>query len=89
MRKNHTSRLIALFKSVLMLLGCVVPLSAAEEKTSSLATTTLKEISEALNTISYKQYQDRHLDAQKANREVNFDVTNYDKAKTDAKVEVV
>ena len=49
MRRNHTSRLIALFMSVLMLLGCVVPLSAAEEKTSSLATTTLKEISDRLN----------------------------------------
>ncbi len=88
MRRNHTSRLIAFTLSVLMLLGCVVPLSAAGEKESSLATTTLKEVSEALNTISYKEYQDKYPDAPKAAREVTIDVTAYDKGATDAKVEV-
>ena len=88
MRRNHTSRLIAFTLSVLMLLGCVVPLSAAETKDSSLATTTLKEVSEALNTISYKEYQDRHPDAPTATREVLIDVTAYDKGATTAKVEV-
>lgn len=95
MRRNHTSRLIAFLLSVLMLLGCVVPLSAveetdatAEEAASSLATTTLKEISEALNTISYTEYTEKHADAPKGSREVAIDVTKYDADTTTAEVEV-
>lgn len=89
MRRNHTSRLIAFFLSVLMLLGCVVPLSAAGgEQNSSLNTTTLKEISESLNTISYQEYQDKHPDAVRGTREIVVDVTKYDKTATTAEVEV-
>jgi len=88
MRRNHTSRLIAFFLAALMLLGCVVPLSAAETS-SSLATTTLKEISDALNTISYKEYQEKYPDAPKASKEVVVDIASYDKAATDADVQLI
>ena len=61
MRRNHTSRLIAFTLSVLMLLGCVVPLSAAEKKDSSLATTTLVTYVINTTTDSEKEKNDGRL----------------------------
>lgn len=92
MRRNHTSRLIAFLLSALMMFGSVVPLSAAKEsadgQASSLATTTLKEISDSLNTISYAEYASRYTNAERGTREFVVDVTKYDKEATTAEVEV-
>ncbi len=87
MRSNPTRRLIAFLLSLLMLVGCLVPVYAAETEDSSLHNTTLKEISDALNAISYATYRDKHPDAARGT-EVVVDVVNYIKDATDAKAEV-
>ena len=95
MRRNHTSRLIAFFLSVLMLFGTFVPLSALEEDIhsgqtdASIGTTTLQEISDALNTISYTEYSEKYAEASRATKEVVVDVTKYDAETTTAEVKVI
>ncbi len=89
MRKTKLTRLMALGLSILMLAGCFIPISAADTS-SSTSTTTLKEISETLNAISYATYQERHPDAVKGSKEVKIDVTKYNKTlTTDKRVKVV
>ncbi len=88
MRRNPTRRLMAFFLSLVMLAGCLVPAYAAEnDEQSSLHTTTLKEISESLNAISYAEYREKHTDAVRGT-EVKVDVAKYIADTTDAKVEV-
>ncbi len=87
MNRNHTKRLMAFVLSLLMLVGCVVPI-AAEEKANSMATTTLKEISDTLNAISYAEYKERYPDAVRGTSVVEIDVTEYDAEMTDAEVEI-
>ncbi len=91
MRRNHTKRLMAFALSLLMLVGCIVPIAAADDSSgekSSLATTTLKEISESLNAISYDVYQERYKDVEKGEKSVDVNVTEYVKEMTDAEVEI-
>jgi len=91
MRRNHTKRLMAFVLSLLMLVGCIVPIAAADDSSgekSSLATTTLKEISESLNAISYDTYRDRYKDVAKGKKAVDVNVTDYVKDMTDAKVQI-
>lgn len=94
MRRNHHNRLIAFLLSLFMLLGCVVPLSAAEETSAeadagnSLATTTLKEISETLNAISYAEYRTKHAGVQRGTKTVDVNLASYDKDTTTATVEM-
>lgn len=88
MRRNHANRLIAFLLSMLMLIGCAVPLSAADSEKSSSSQKTLKEISETLNAISYTEYRERHEGTEKATKTVRVNIVDYDKAATDADVEV-
>lgn len=95
MRRNHHNRLIAFLLSLIMLLGCVVPLSAADAapaetdgENSSLTTTTLKEISEALNAISYAEYREKYSSMSRGTKEIKVDLASYDKEKTTATVEM-
>ena len=88
MRRTPTRSLMAFFLSLVMLAGCLVPAYAAEnDEQSSLHTTTLKEISESLNAISYAEYREKHTDAVRGT-EVKVDVAKYIADTTDAKVEV-
>ncbi len=86
MRKNHEKRLIAFALSVLMLLGCIVPVSA--DSVGSQSTTTLKEINEALNAISYATYRDRYTAVARGEGVVEVDVTDYIPESTTAEAEI-
>ena len=93
MRNNRLSQLIAFMLSLLMLVSCIVPIAAADapaeeaDASSSLGTTTLKEISETLNAISYAEYKERHPDAARGTKEISIDVTKYNAEMTTAVVE--
>ena len=88
MRRNPTRRLMAFVLSLLMLVGCFVPAFAADETgASSLGTTTLKDISESLNAISYATYQEKHPDAV-CGVDVAVDIAAYIADATTADVEL-
>lgn len=91
MRRNQTKRLMALLLSLIMLVGAVVPIAAADDssdKKNSMATTTLKEISDSLNAISYAEYRERYADVARGRQVVSVDVTKYAAETTDAAVEI-
>ena len=88
MRRNPTRRLMAFVLSLLMLVGCFVPAFAADETgASSLGTTTLKDISESLNAISYAAYREKYPDAVRG-VDVAVDIAAYIADATTANVEL-
>ncbi len=88
MKNTRFGRLIALLLALLTTFGCVVPIAAADEDSSQSSGTTLKEISETLNAISYAQYMERHPDAVRASKELSIPITGFSAALTTAAVEV-
>ncbi len=92
MRKNTSKKLICLVLSVLMLVS-VFPsvVLAAETKTDTGKTESsgLKEISESLNAISYKEYLEKYVGVERGDGEIVIDATDYIEDKTSADVEVL
>ena len=93
MKRTKLCRLISLILTVLMIAGTftvVLPVSAAEGTggTSGGSSTTIQQISDALNAKSYLEYTNEHKNAVRATKTVTVSAADYDKEKTDAAVEV-
>ena len=73
-----------------MLIGCVVPVFAAEETADEEQQASLVTVSDQLTFISYEAYLSKYPDREEARATSTFtiDATDYDKAKTDAEVTV-
>ena len=62
MRQSVTKRLTALFLCALMLIGCVVPVFAAEETADEEQQASLVTVSDQLTFISYEAYLSKYPD---------------------------
>ncbi len=90
MRKNTSRKLICLALSVLMLVS-VFPsvILAAKTDTGKTDSSGLKEISESLNAISYKEYLGKYDGVDRGDGEIVIDAADYIKDQTTAEVEVL
>lgn len=91
MRNPVTKKLAALFLSMLMLIGSVVPVFAAGEETADEeSTTSLVTVSDALTFISYEEYLSKYPDREEARASSTFTINavDYDKQSTDCDVSV-
>ncbi len=93
MKRTKLLRLTSLFLTILMVAGAftaVLPVYAAggSEGNSGEGSSTLQQISDALNAISYLEYSEEHADAKRATKSVTIDASKYDAELTDAEVKV-
>ena len=90
MRKSRFCRALSLLLAVLMAMGCfVLPAAAAEEGSVVGTGTTLAELRELLNAISYEEYLQKNADVPVATKSVTVNAADYLASETNAKVEVV
>ncbi|MGN1127775.1 MAG: extracellular solute-binding protein, partial [Candidatus Flemingiibacterium sp.] len=94
MKKTKSTRLLACFLSLTMLgtaLG--VGTSAADDKTadenSSTVSYNIADIQDLLNAETYSDYAERNANVPRGKSEIKINAADYNKEKTDAKVEVV
>lgn len=88
MRKNTSKKLICLALSLLMLVS-ILPLTVmAEETETSGGKSTLQEISDSLNSISYAEYKEIYEGVERGKRTVTIDGADYQRDETDAEVEI-
>ncbi|MBR0327004.1 MAG: hypothetical protein IIX09_04305, partial [Clostridia bacterium] len=90
MRKSRFCRALSLLLAVLMAMGCfVLPAAAAEEGSVVGTGTTLAELRELLNAISYEEYLEKNTNVPVATKSVTVNAADYLASETDATVEVV
>ena len=90
MRKSRFCRALSLLLAVLMAMGCfVLPAAAAEEGSVVGTGTTLAELRELLNAISYEEYLEKNANVPVATKSVTVNAADYLASETDATVEVV
>ncbi len=93
MKRTKLLRLTSLFLTVLMIAGtftAVLPVFAADAGggNSGAGSSTLQQISDALNAISYSEYVEKHEGVKRATKTVTIDASEYDAELTDAEVKV-
>ena len=93
MKRTKLLRLASLFLTVLMIAGtftAVLPVYAADGTggNSGEGSSTLQQISDALNAISYLEYDEKYADVKRATKTVTIDAADYDAELTDADVKV-
>ncbi|MBQ7010373.1 MAG: extracellular solute-binding protein [Clostridia bacterium] len=89
MRKSRFCKALSLLLAVLMAMGCfVLPVAAADEPVVGTGTT-LAELKELLNAISYDEYLKKNENVPIATKTVTVNAADYLASETNAKVEVV
>ena len=93
MKRTKLLRLTSLFLTLLMVAGtftALLPVYAADGDagTGTGGSSSLQQISEALNAISYREYDEKYADVARATKSVTIDAADYDADLTDAEVEV-
>lgn len=89
MRKSRFCKALSLLLAVLTAMGCLVlPAAAAEDSVVSTGTS-LAELKELLNAISYEEYLKKNADVPVATKSVTVNAADYLASETNAKVEVV
>ncbi|MBE6640444.1 MAG: extracellular solute-binding protein [Ruminococcaceae bacterium] len=89
MRKSRFCKALSLLLAVLTAMGCLVlPAAAAEDSVASTGTS-LAELKELLNAISYEEYLKKNADVPVATKSVTVNAADYLASETNAKVEVV
>ncbi len=90
MEKTKLTRLIAGFLSLTTLSTAFgVTTAAAADKGSSQVSYNIADVQDLLNAEAYSDYALRNADVPRAKSTVTINAANYNKEKTDAKVEVV
>ncbi len=92
MKKTKLTKVTALFLALLMIAGAMSITVAAEDgtqtSTSSGATSSIEEVRELLNAISYSDYALKYADVSKAEKEIVINAVDYNKEATTADVKV-
>lgn len=100
MRKTKLTKLAALLLALLMVTGSMCIVTYAEEDATDVAaaptaseetvpgTSSIEEVRELLNAISYGTYSEKNADVPKAEAEIVINAVDYDKEATTADVKV-
>lgn len=89
MKKTKLTKALALLLALMMIAGSMsIAVSAEGNVTSSGATSSIDEVRELLNAISYKDYSERYADVLKASKEITIEAADYDKENTTADVKI-
>ncbi len=91
--KKRATRVLALLIGIMMLFtSFVMPVSASSTddgggKTQKKSVSSISDVEEILNSISYSEYRTKYADAAKGTKEYIIDALDYDAGKTTAEVE--
>ena len=95
MKKTKLTKVVALFLAILMIAGSMSITVAAEGLLTTApslpttgATSSIDEVREILNAISYGEYSEKYVDVPRASKEIVINAVDYDKEKTSADVKV-
>ncbi len=88
MRKTTSKKLTCLALALLMTLGTAAQVTAFADDAKAADASGLKEISEALSSINYAEYQELHAEAVRGTSAVTIKAVDYIADQTDATVKV-